>query len=789
MISRNFIQVLRRINQFRGQSVINILGLALGLMVFLVITFIVKDELETDKFNVNYNNIYALKISEKTGLSTPAILSENIKDKITDIDAIVRTNFYFGRFGFVVLRNGNQPSVRSHIAFVDSVFVRVFTLKPLFGNIYKALRQPYSLILTRSESKRIFGVENSLGKLLKLKEKYYFTVTAIIEDPPKNSIFSYSGLTSLESLNVIHPYTLTCGWNCWNVNTFILLKPSRNPGTVALLIEKELEPILKDTEIKKEVKLISMKDIYFRKFIDSDYKQGSMRNVKILILVGILILTMALINYTNLATSRASIRSREVGLKKVIGATRIRLIIQFVGESTILSFLGLNFGIILYNLLFPWLNNFLDLNLPSFYMDHINQWFLFLSATVFLGLIAGIYPAFYLTSYKSIEFLKKEIHTGEKGIFIRKSLIITQFFISLLLIMATCIIYLQTQFIFKKDLGFNKENVITAGLPFEVPFDRQLFRQKLNEIPGVKDICYSLSYPGNPIDQWQAKLHYDGERRSVQYFAEQVEPGYMEMMGFHLKQGRFFLKNMTTDKGCVIITETAVSNFGLKNPFSARLPGFKDSAGYVIGVVKDFYFQSLHKKIEPMVFYCNNEGFGTANIKLISANPDAMIKTIKSIEKAWESVCNEVPFEFQFLDQSLNSLYRDEQKYKRIFSLFSIIAVFIACMGLFGLVSFTVDQRTKEIGIRKVNGADTFMIISILLGEYLWLILIAFAMATPLAWYYMLKWLNSFAYRISIGWWIFPIVGILVTLVAILTVSYQSWKVARLNPVDSLRYE
>jgi putative ABC transport system permease protein len=227
----------------------------------------------------------------------------------------------------------------------------------------------------------------------------------------------------------------------------------------------------------------------------------------------------------------------------------------------------------------------------------------------------------------------------------------------------------------------------------------------------------------------------------------------------------------------------------LKNPFSARLPGFKDSAGYVIGVVKDFYFQSLHKKIEPMVFYCNNEGFGTVNIKLVSSNPDVMIKTIKSIEKAWESVCNEVPFDFQFLDQTLNSLYHDEQKYKRIFSLFSIIAVFVACMGLFGLVSFTVDQRAKEIGIRKVNGADTFMIIGILLGEYLWLILIAFALATPLAWYYMLKWLNSFAYRISIGWWIFLIVGFLVMLVAILTVSYQSWKVARLNPVDSLRYE
>jgi putative ABC transport system permease protein len=206
-------------------------------------------------------------------------------------------------------------------------------------------------------------------------------------------------------------------------------------------------------------------------------------------------------------------------------------------------------------------------------------------------------------------------------------------------------------------------------------------------------------------------------------------------------------------------------------------------------VVKDFYFQSLHKKIEPMVFYCNNEGFGTANIKLVSANSDVMIKTIKSIEKAWESVCNEVPFDFQFLDQTLNSHYHDEQKYKRIFSLFSIIAVFVACMGLFGLVSFTVDQRTKEIGIRKVNGANTFMIIGILLGEYLWLILIAFALATPLAWYYMLKWLNSFAYRIYIGWWIFLIVGFLVTLIAILTVSYQSWKVARHNPVDSLRYE
>ncbi|MBG0860652.1 MAG: FtsX-like permease family protein, partial [Bacteroidales bacterium] len=487
-------------------------------MVFLVITLIVKGEIETDKFNVNYNNVYALRISEKTGLSTPAILGENIRNKITDIDALVRTNFYFGRLGFVVLRNGDQPALRSNIAFVDSVFMRVFTLKPLFGNINKALEQPFSLILTRSESKRIFGVENSLGKLLKFKEKYYFTITAIIEDPPKNSIFRYSGLTSLESLNVIHPFTLSCGWNCWNVNTFILLKPFRNPGTVAKLIEKELVPILKDQDFKNEVKLISMKDIYFSKFIDSDYNQGSMRNVKILILVGILILTMAFINYINLATSRASIRSREVGLRKVIGATRIRLIIQFVGESTFLSFLALNFAIILYNLLFPWLNNFLDLNLPPFYLDHIYQWFLFLGGTIFLGLIAGIYPAIYLTSYKPIEFLKKEIHTGKKGIFIRKSLIITQFFISLLLIMATCVIYLQTRFILKKDLGFNKEDVITAGLPFGSPFDRQLFKQKLNEIPGVKDICYSLSYPGNPIDSWKAELHYEGEHRSIQYF-------------------------------------------------------------------------------------------------------------------------------------------------------------------------------------------------------------------------------------------------------------------------------
>jgi putative ABC transport system permease protein len=798
MIYNNFILALRRISLFKVQSIINIFGLALGLLVVLVITFIVKDELETDRFNVNYNNIYGLKISENTGLSTPAILATDIRGKISDIDAIVRMNFFFGRFA--ILRNGNNQPVRSNIAFVDSEFVRVFTLKPLYGSLKSALNQPYSLILTRSESRRIFGDENSVGKLLKFMDKYFFTITAIIEDPPKNSILKYTGLASLESLNAIHTYTLSCGWNCWNVNTFLLLKPNRNPVKVAEMIKRELEPAFKAANIK-EVRLGSLKDIYFGNatnidfsqasgtFSDPDYRQGSMRNVRILILVGILILAIALINYINLATSKASIRAKEIGLRKVIGASRLRLIVQLIGESTLLSFLALNIGIILYNLFFPWLNNFLDLNIPPFYMNQLNQWLIFMGATLFFGLIAGIYPAIYLTSYTPGEFLKKELHTGKRGIFIRKSLIVGQFFISLVLIMATSVIYLQSRFILKKDLGFNKENIITAGFPFGFPFDGKLFKQKLSEIPGVKDVYYSLSYPGSTIDSWMADLYYNGEHKHVQYFAEVAEPGYLEMMGFKLKEGRFFSKDLATDRGCVIINETAAKNFGLKNPMQARLPGFKDSAGYVIGVVKDFYFQSLHKKIEPMVFYNYSEGFGTANIKLVSANTDEMMRTIKSVEKAWQSVCNVVPFDFQFLDQFLNNQYRDEQKYKRIFSLFSMIAIFVACLGLFGLATFTIDQRTKEIGIRKVNGAGTLMIMGILSSEYFRLILIAFLLAAPLAWFSMLKWLNSFAYYITLPWWIFPAAGLFVTLIAIFTVAYQSWRVARLNPVDSLRYE
>jgi len=797
MLYKNFILAFRRIVIFRTQSVITVFGLGLSLLVVLVIGLIINDELQTDRFNLRYNDIYAVNLGDGMGLSCPAILATSIKDKISDIEQVARFNTFFGKFA--ILRNGDKPPLRSRIVFADKEIVNIFTFKPLYGNLPDALDQPYSLILTRSESKRLFGEENTVGKQLQFMDKYLLTVTAVIEDPPKNSIMRYTGIASLESLNAINSYTLTCGWNCWNVNTFLLLRHGSNPDSVASMITRELQPVLKAANIK--VRLGNLRHIYFgsthwvdfgesgNPFSDPDYRQGSLRNIGILSLVGALILLIALINYVNLATSKASVRAKETGLRKVIGASRRDLILQLMGESTLMSFLGLDLGIIGYNLLFPWLNNLMDLNLPPFYMNHGYQWLIFGGTTLLLGLLAGLYPAVTLTAFSLGEVIRKEMQSGRKGILLRKSLITGQFFISLVLIMATSVIFLQTRYVMTKDPGFNKENIITASFPFGFPFDLKLFREKLQEIPGVKEVHYSISYPGNAFDSWMVKVYYEGESKDRQYFAEQVEPGYLEMMGFKMVKGRYFSKDMATDRGCVIINETAARLFGLKDPFKARFPGFRDSAGFVIGVVKDFYFQSMHKEIGPFVFYCNDHEFATANIKLYPANQRSVTKTVSQIQKVWQSMYGSIPFDYSFLNQSLDSQYRSEQKYKLIFSLFSGIAIFIACLGLFGLATFTIDQRTKEIGIRKVNGASTLLIMQILSGEYILLLAVAFVLAVPLVLYSMVRWLHSFAYYMPFPWWVLPMAGLVVSLIALLTVSYQSWRVAQMNPVNSLRYE
>ncbi|MFC1724967.1 ABC transporter permease [candidate division KSB1 bacterium] len=770
---KNFLKTaLRNMRRQKGYSFINITGLSISIAVFIFIMSFVWNELRYDKFHKNVDKIYQFGFEWHNGTAVP--LAGWLQQNFPEIEGTVRfrNNYHSQLFKY----EGNLFKVKN-IYFADQSIFDVFSFKLLEGTSSAPLSEPYSIVLTESESKKMFGTENPLGKTIIYDNRWNFTVTGILEDLPSNSSFDFDALFSFSSLDKVT--TENTGWNHSSSQTYVLL-PEDYDKTV---FEGKVQAFIKDIDRQQgrdrevNVYLRELSGQYFDIERGGRFNHGSRSNIYIFTAVSFIILLIACNNFINLSVARSAARANEVGLRKVFGSFRNQLIKQFLSESVLFSLTAAVLACILVQFLKPVFHNLIGSNIEIDFFGNPLFIIVIFCGSLLVGIIAGYYPAVHLTSFQPVEVLQGKISKGTKGNLLRKSLIIFQFTMSIILIFGTLTISRQLNFINNRDLGFTKDRLIWFDMSPDIQKSFGTFREKLQNNPGIEKVSATRFTKPGIESKYKTRI----KEEEFDYNVFMVDADYIETMGLTMVDGRNFSKEITVAERSVILNETAVREFGLEDPVGKVIQG-----AVIIGVVRDFYFQSLHHEIEPLALIHNPPACNIVNARISSGN---ISETISFIENTWRELSPDYPLEYNFYDESFDSLYNSDKKFRRIFFYFSLIAIFIAGLGLYGLTSYVTAQRTKEIGIRKVLGASIPKITVLLSKEFLYLVIFACVIALPAAYYLMHNWLQNFAYRADISVTVF-LFSVLISIgIALLTVSYHSIKAARSNPVDSLRYE
>jgi putative ABC transport system permease protein len=795
---------------FRRQKVyvfINVLGLSIGLACSLIIALFIRYELSFDRFHENKDRLYRVilhgKISgqELQVTSTASPIGPTMMVEFPEVENYVRLNGW----GETILRYGDKPFTEEHFLEADSTFFEMFSVPLIRGNIKTVLNKKHSLVLSESNAGRIFGEEDPINKMVKVgNDSTLYVVTGIMADMPPESHFHAAAIGSF----MTNPRASDDQWLSNSFSTYVLLYPGSDPQLVddrfADMVVKYVGPLITrffgatmeeflSVGNKYNLYLQPLTDIHLNPSIQQEF--GAANDPKYLWIFGsiaVLILIIAAINFMNLSTAQGSKRAKEVGIKKVSGSTQGLLIIQFLTETILLSYLALIITILITELALSPINQLLDIHLKVGYLQHWYTLPVLLLATTFIGLLAGIYPAFYLSSFNPYMVLKG-IRTAKGGNKLLKStLVVLQFSISIVLIVGTLIMFRQIQFMLDKDLGFDKDQVLVIRRASTIGDKLPSFKDELRRIPGVLNVSSSTAVPGHNNNN----NGYMIKGRPEDSFLLQtnwVDHEYLNVYGIELADGRFFDPQMATDEDACLVNEDAVKRFILDDPFSVRFELRDDEEQEVeympiIGVVKDFHFESMHRGIGPYMLQFQNENmlWGYISVKL---SPEASKTTLEEIESVWGSFTNNDPMQSFFMDKDFDRLYREEEQNSRLAIVFTILAILIAAIGLYGLTAFTVQQRTKEIGVRKTFGASVFTIWALVAREILILVAIATAFAWPLVYWVADNWLQNYHYRIKLHPTDFLYGFLIALLIALATISHRTIQTALVNPAESLRYE
>lgn len=789
---RNYLKTaFRNLWKHKAFSFINIMGLTVGMTACFLIFLYVKFELSYENFNTKADRIYRIVTDIKTPSETlkaggPAwAVAPNLKSEFPEIEAFVRISR-----DNMLIRQGEVKIQETSIRYADSALFQIFDYKLLSGNPATALKEPLSIVLSETAAKKYFGSEDPIGKTLLLGDKGEpARVTGLMQDIPENSQHKTDVLLSMSTRNKQQP-DLDEQWGSYGSSAFILVKP----GTDYKKLEAKFPAFIKKRSGKWEAEsqmyatlmLEPLPDIYL--YSTRNGGTGNMKNVYIFSIVAVFILLIACINFINLTTARSTERAREVGIRKVVGAGKIQLVRQFIGESIILCVVAFLFTIGLAALLLPLFNQLAGKQVsPGIFSNWTYIGTLF-AAAVGIGALAGIYPALVLTSFQPIVVLKGRFSTGMRGILLRKGLVVTQFSISIALIIATIIVYRQMNFMRDQDLGFSKDQMLiidTNGDP-----GKNAFKQALTGIPGVQSLSLAGSVPGGGNPGAYSEIeNFKGDLQIANLDLYFVDFDYIKQYDMKLVAGRSFSRDFLTDTTqAMVINEATARLLGYPTPDKAVGRRFKQwgREGKIVGVVKDFHYRSLQTEIKPLTMRIEPDGCDVISAKVSPAN---LPNTLAAVEKQWRQIMPNRPFSYFFLDEKFNEQYKTEERFGNLFFNFAILAIFISCLGLLGLAAYSTAQRTKEIGIRKVMGASVAGIINLVSKDFLKLVGIAFVIAAPAAWYFMHKWVEGFAYRTPIAWWVFLLAGAMALVIAIATISFQAIKAAIMNPVKSLRSE
>ena len=791
MLRSYFITATRNLVKHRFYTLINVLGLAIGMTCCLLIFLYVQHELNYDQFHEKKDRIYRVVTDIKTPTETLNIWSTSapmvayMKADFLEVENMVR----FDDAGLLIQR-GEQTFQEDESMFADSTFFRVFDFTLLHGNPNTALVAPFSIVLTEDAAQRYFGDEDPLGQRLRMEGEHDLTVTGVMQNVPENSNFTFDVLLSLSTrLEKLDPNRAE-QWDNFGYQSYVLLSDQANVSN----LESKLPAFLNNYVSEEDrdaytLFLEPLTDVYFS---DRGAPQnGSMTNIKIFSIIAIFILLIAGINFTNLATARATERAKEVGIRKVVGAVRGQLVGQFLCESLLLSLLAFALALLAGELLLPAFNQLSGKTVATSILQHSYHLPIFLGVALVVGLLSGLYPALVLSGFKSVAILKGRFSSSRRGVVLRQALVVAQFAISIMLIAGTAVVYTQLDYMRNQALGFKKDQMLVIDFRYDDAVQEKIetFKQQLGDNPNVRSVSASSSVPGEGNNGAFSEIENpagDMQASNVNLFY--VDHDFLEQYEMPLAAGRAFSRDFATDTAALIVNEALVRSYGYTSPEAIIGKRFSQWGveGEIVGVVKDYHFRSLQQVIEPMTIRLE-----PSRARFISLNlrGDDIPATVSALKQQWQTLAPQRPFNYFFLDQAFDEQYRAEVRFGELFIYFAGLAIFIACLGLLGLISYTIVQRIQEIGIRKVLGASESSIVRLLSQNFLKLVLVAFVVAVPLAWFALDQWLADFAYRVAMPWWIFALAGLLATVIAMLTVSVQSVRAATANPVDSLRSE
>jgi putative ABC transport system permease protein len=809
---RNFFTIAwRNLMKYKMISFINLFGLTVGLSCCMLILAYLLNELSFDRYNANARRIYRVtrnfynqngSLSLRLSTISPPF-GPYLQHDFPEIQKITRMLDN----GITPFRYGEKIFNERNVYFADENLFDVFSVKVLRGNPHDALKNPFSVMLTEQIAQKYFGTADPMNRTIRMNGNFDFKVTGIFQAYPPNAHLHPSMLLSFSTLNDTAIYgaeNLRTNWGNNSFFTYLLLPDNcdlkKMEARFPTLIDKYMDRTGSNGQNPSKFTSLGLQkltDIHLRSHTDFEAEEnGDISRIYIFSAIAIFILLIACINYMNLSSARSTLRAREIGIRKVVGAQRTEIIIQFLAESVLITWLATLLAVALLYLAIPLLNHISDqhIQISRLVTWRIGLMLLVLPTTV--GALAGLYPALFMSGFQPIQTLKG-LFTPARGsnISFRRALVITQFAISIALIISTLVVFQQLRYAQRISLGFDKEHMITLAYSNALTDKYSSFRNELLAYPGVVDLTRSSRIPsGRLLDDQDAYTFSGSSKRplttDIKFVVIDVD--FLNAFGIHMIAGRNFSRQFGQDTSNFLVNEAAAKVMGYST--AAQTVGqdlqYGSTKGHIVGVVKDFHFESVHQPIVPMIFLLPSSTqspyFNDLSIRLTGSKVST---TLPLIERTWKKFLPEVPFDYVFLDERLDRLYNSEQQQGTIFTIFACVAIFIASLGLFGLSAFTISQRTKEIGIRKVLGASVVRLVSMLSVDFLRLVVIASLIAFPVAWFAMDRWLSDFAYRIGIAWWIFAAAGLSSGLIALATISFQAIKASLANPARSLRTE
>lgn len=803
---RNYVKVaFRNLVLHKVFTAINVIGLAMGLATCLLIVLFVQHELSYDRYHAKGDRIFRVTMDGQVGGKAINLAPVGVPvgpAMFHDCSGVEATTRLYNQGTFIV-KNANEGFKEEHVIFPDSNFFEVFSIPLLKGQAKTVLLEPNTVVLTETIAHKYFGNQDPIGKTLTLGTGGLFRVTGVCQDVPLNTHFHYDIFASIRSVKLRET------WLSSGAYTYVVLRPGYSIDNLKAkmpeLISKNMGPEIQSllgislTDFHKKgdrfgYQFQPIADIHLRSHLENEIEPNSdIHYIYIFSAIAVFILLVACINFMNLSTAGSAGRAKEVGIRKVLGSVKQQLVGQFLSESVLITFIALLVALVIVIVALPSFNQLAGKQFSASSLIHGWMMPAILLASLLIGLLAGSYPAFFLSAFKPISVLKGTVRAGFKSGWLRNTLVTTQFVVSISMIIGTLVVYQQLHFIQNKNVGFDKDQVLIIHDTYSLGAKADAFKAELAKLSSIRNVTLAGYLPvgasNQATDGFKLK---NGAGESITYREQSyyIDENYVSTLGIGIAQGRNFSKAFSTDSSAVLINQAAVRQFGWKNPVGQQLMtvgngSLESRRTYtVIGVVNDFHFASLHQRIAPLVMFYGSDNYQMA----LRIQTTDMASLLKTVEQTWKAQ-TDTPFAYSFLNERFNNVYKAEQRIGQLFSIFAGLTVIISCLGLFGLAMFTTQQRTKEIGVRKVLGGSVASVAALLSRDFLKLVLVAILIASPLAWYAMNWWLQDFAYKIDIAWWVFVLAGLLVSSIALLTVSFQSVKAALMNPIKSLRSE